>query len=65
MAKALVLTIEQAKARAQELVNKYPEAKTVKQLIDTAHMANEFKSNDEVIIVWGRVCRLLPQEVSA
>jgi hypothetical protein len=53
---------EQAMQKAQELIAKYPDCKNVSDLIDTAVAHNEFKTNEEGMAVWGRVCRLLPQK---
>jgi hypothetical protein len=55
-------TIEQAKAKANELVSLYPNAKTVQDLINTAKADGHFKNEAEMLSVWGRVCRLLPQK---
>ena len=55
-------TIEQAKNKAQELVLLYPNAKTVQDLIDIAKENGHFKNSDDMLAVWGRVCRLLPQK---
>lgn len=59
-----MLTIQQAKDKATELVAKYPDCTNVSDLIDTAIAHGEFDgySNDEGLAVWGRVCRLLPQK---
>lgn len=55
-------TIEQAKNKANELVSLYPNAKTVQDLINTAKADGHFKNEAEMLSVWGRVCRLLPQK---
>jgi hypothetical protein len=55
-------TIEQAKAKASELVSLYPNAKNVQDLIETAKENGHFKNETEMLSVWGRVCRLLPQK---
>lgn len=55
-------TMEQAKAKASELVSLYPNAKTVQDLINTAKANGHFKNEAEMLSVWGRVCRLLPQK---
>jgi uncharacterized membrane protein YebE (DUF533 family) len=55
-------TIQQAKNKASELVLLYPNAKTVRELINTAQADGHFKDETEMLSVWGRVCRLLPQE---
>ena len=55
-------TMEQAKAKANELVSLYPNAKTVQDLINTAKADGHFKNETEMLSVWGRVCRLLPQK---
>lgn len=54
--------IEQAKAKANELVSLYPNARNVQDLIDTAKAEGHFKNETEMLSVWGRVCRLLPQK---
>jgi len=59
------MTKDQAIAKAAELVAKYSSAKNVQDLIEIAGNNNEFKNETEMLIVWGRVCRLLPQKVSA
>ena len=55
-------TTEQAKNKASELVLLYPNAKTVQDLINTARENGHFKDETEMLSVWGRVCRLLPQK---
>jgi hypothetical protein len=59
-----MLTTQQAKDKATELVNKYPNATNVSDLFDTAIAHGEFEgfADDEGLAVWGRVCRLLPQK---
>ena len=49
-------------AYASKLVSDYPEEKTVQSLMNRAQEAGRFKNNTEMLAVWGRVCRLLPQE---
>jgi hypothetical protein len=56
------MNADQAKAKAKQLVNGYPQAKNVQDLIELAKADNQFISNDEMLAVWGRVCRLLPQK---
>jgi len=56
-----MLNKEEIKIRAQYLVDRYPQARTVKQVIDCAMSDEYFQSNDELMAIWGRVCRLLPQ----
>jgi len=56
-----MLNKEQATTRAQYLVDRYPQARTVQQVIDCAITEDYFKSSDEMMAIWGRVCRLLPQ----
>lgn len=53
---------EEAKRRAEELVAKYPHCENVSDLMDTAIAHEEFKTNEEGLAIWGRVCRLLPQK---
>ena len=55
-------TTEQAKNKASELVLLYPNAKTVQDLINTAQANGHFENEIEMLSVWGRVCRLLPQK---
>jgi hypothetical protein len=55
-------TIEQVKNKANELVSLYPNAKTVQDLINAAKSNGHFKNEAEMLAVWGRVCRLLPQK---
>jgi hypothetical protein len=55
-------TTQQAKNKASELVLLYPNAKTVQDLINTARENGHFKNETEMLSVWGRVCRLLPQK---
>jgi len=55
-------TVEQAKNKAKKLVSLYPNAKTVQDLINTAKAEGHFKNETEMLSVWGRVCRLLPQK---
>jgi len=57
-----MLNKEQATTRAQYLVDRYPQARTVQQVIDCAITEDYFQSNDEMMAIWGRVCRLLPQD---
>lgn len=56
---------ELAKEKAKTLVAQFPECTNVQDLIDTANANNLFSNNDELLAVWGRVCRLLPQKVVA
>jgi hypothetical protein len=51
-----------AKAKALELVIKYSHLDNVQDVIDQAKADNSFANNDEMLAVWGRVCRLLPQK---
>lgn len=53
---------EFAIAFASKLVSDYPNAKTVQQLMSQAMADERFEDNTEMLSVWGRVCRLLPQE---
>jgi hypothetical protein len=52
---------EFAIAYAKKLTQDYPNAKTVKELMDTAQANGRFENKTEMLAVWGRVCRLLPQ----
>jgi hypothetical protein len=53
---------EFAKAFALKLVSDYPQAKNVQELMDIAHAEGRFENETEMLTVWGRVCRLLPQK---
>jgi hypothetical protein len=53
---------EFAIALASKLVSDYPNAQTVQQLMNQAQADGRFENNTEILLVWGRVCRLLPQE---
>ena len=55
-------SIQQAKDKAQSLVNLYPHLTNVQDLIDTAKAEGHFTNDTELLSVWGRVCRLLPQK---
>lgn len=57
-----MLTIQEAKDKAQNLVNLYPHLTNVQDLIDTAKAEGHFTNDTELLSVWGRVCRLLPQK---
>ena len=57
-----MLTIQQAKDKAQNLVDLYPHITNVQDLIDKAKEDKQFANEVEMITVWGRVCRLLPQK---
>ena len=59
------MNAQEAKAKATELVAKYPHATNVQDLIDIAIANKEFSNQTESLIVWGRVCRLLPQKAVA
>jgi hypothetical protein len=52
---------EFAIAYAKKLTQDYPNAKTVRELMDTAQANGRFENKTEMLSVWGRVCRLLPQ----
>lgn len=54
-----------AKAAAQELLNKYPQHKTVEDVIDAAKNDNYFDNENDMLIVWGRLMRVLPTKVRA
>ncbi len=56
------MTIQQAKEKAQSLVDLYPHITNVQDLIDQAQADAQFTDEVEMLIVWGRVCRLLPQK---
>lgn len=53
---------EFAKAFALKLVSDYPQAKNVQELMEIARAEGRFENDSEALIVWGRVCRLLPQK---
>lgn len=52
---------EFATAYAKKLTQDYPNAKNVKELMDIAMKDGRFQDETEMLSVWGRVCRLLPQ----
>jgi len=56
------MTIQDAKDKAQNLVNLYPHLTNVQDLIDKAQEDKQFANEVEMLSVWGRVCRLLPQK---
>jgi hypothetical protein len=56
------MTIQEAKDKALYLVNLYPDLTNVQDLIDQAQADKQFTNEVEMLIVWGRVCRLLPQK---
>jgi hypothetical protein len=56
------MTIQEAKDKALYLVNLYPELTNVQDLIDQAKTDKQFTNEVDMLIVWGRVCRLLPQK---
>ena len=58
-------TAEMAKAKALELVSLYPDANNVQDLMDLATADSHFTNKDQMLAVWGRVCRLLPQKAAA
>lgn len=55
-------TIQEAKNKANELVALYPNEKNVQDLMNIAQANGHFKNETEMLSVWGRVCRLLPQK---
>jgi len=57
-----MLTMQEAKDKAQNLVDLYPHITNVQDLIDKAKEDKQFANEVEMITVWGRVCRLLPQK---
>ncbi len=57
-----MMTIQEAKDKALYLVNLYPQATSVQDLIDLATKEGHFTDESELLSVWGRVCRLLPQK---
>jgi hypothetical protein len=56
------MTIQEAKDKALYLVNLYPDLTNVQDLIDQAQADKQFTDEVEMLSVWGRVCRLLPQK---
>ena len=58
-------SIESAKAKALLVVKTFPQAKTVQEAYDLAIAANMFSNDNEALATWGRLCRLLPNAVSA
>lgn len=59
------MTREQAIKIAEEIVAKYPQAQTVNEAIDLSRNDFFFKNETEMLIVWGRLLRLLPTKVGA
>jgi hypothetical protein len=59
-----MITAEQAKQKASELVALYPLKNNVQDLIDQAKLDGHFANETELLAVWGRVLRLLPQKVT-
>ena len=59
------MTTEMAKAKALELVCLYSDASNVQDLMNLATADSHFTNHDEMLAVWGRVCRLLPQKAVA
>jgi hypothetical protein len=57
-------SIESAKAKALLVVEMFPEAKTVQEAYDLAVNANMFANKNESLATWGRLLRLLPQQVA-
>jgi hypothetical protein len=51
-----------AKEFARYLVEKYPDKDNVQDLIEIAKANGHFDNEVEMLSVWGRVCRLLPQK---
>jgi hypothetical protein len=51
-----------AKEFARYLVEKYPDQGNVQDLIEIAKANGHFDNEVEMLSVWGRVCRLLPQK---
>jgi hypothetical protein len=54
-------TKEVAIAYAEKLTHDYPNARNVRELMDMAIKDGRFENKNEMLSVWGRVCRLLPQ----
>jgi len=45
---------------ATKLIEIYPDAKTVEDVIDLAQEDGRFETNEEMLAVWGRLNRMLP-----
>ena len=59
------MTKEEAIKMAQEIVAKYPQAKTANEAMDLCRKDNLFQNEIEMLIVWGRLSRLLPRNLGA
>ena len=49
---------------AKKLVELYPNAKTVEDVIDQAKEDGRFENEDEMLMVWGRLLRILPNRLN-
>lgn len=59
------MNIEQAKARALEVRQMYPNLTTVDDIIDSARLDGVLSDNKETLIVWGRLNRIIRSEQEA
>lgn len=56
------MNIEQAKARALEVRQMYPNLMTVEDIIDSARLDGVITDKNEVIIIWARLHRVIRDE---
>lgn len=57
-----MITSERAKLFALNIKEAFPNAQTVQQAYDSALELKMFNNEEEALAVWGRLCRLFPQE---
>jgi len=60
-----LMTKDQAIAKASELRNMYPKLATVEDVIDKAIADGKLQKDENTIIVWGRLNRLLPNRIQS
>ena len=53
------MTKEMAIKIANDLIQQYPNIKTVHEMVDELKQSNKY-TNNEILIIWGRLMRLLP-----
>jgi hypothetical protein len=59
------MNIEQAKARALEVRQMYPNLTTVDDIINSAQIDGVLADQNETLIVWGRLNRIIRAEQEA
>lgn len=62
--KAKFNSVEEAKAFALEIRNQYPNLVYLEDVIDQARIDGLLKTKSEVMVVWGRLLRVLPSKSS-